>query len=54
VITVMRGWHDDNDRTSLVFFFKDGRAVGLDLYREWVKGNAPLKPREEREVGERS
>ena len=41
---VMRGYVGD-----LVFFFDaEGRAVGLDLYRDWVKDNAPLKPGETR------
>lgn len=34
---------------DLVFFFDaSGRAIGLDLYRDWVKMNPPLKPGEER------
>lgn len=38
--TLMRGYGEG----SLVFYFRDGRAVGLDLYREWrALGMGPLE-----------
>lgn len=42
--TIMRGFASGD----LVFFFDDGKAVGLDLYRDWLAaGGRALKPGEE-------
>ena len=40
---VMRGY----GQGDLVFFFRGGVAIGLDLYREWEPKNHKLHPGEE-------